>query len=306
MIPFLFFTILGSVHAAPVVIEKIKASINNQLVLKSDLKKFRETVSLRQQLDPIFASTTLSKEGSSASDEKITDFLIQEQLILQAFPLSDTEVEQEINSIQTGNHISREQLKTALTAQGFLFSDYFELIRSGVSKRNLLDREIRTKVSLTDEDVKNYYKTHFANEQKGFIEKSYKILMFSNKSEKVTLDALKKIKAGESFEELTKKLSDGPSHETGGDLGFLSSKQMSAPLKKIILKLKVGELSPLVKINAQSFMFVKLSEIATDDVAHFKSVEPQVKAELSNTEFQKQLAIWTDKQKQSVFIHQSP
>ena len=46
----------------------------------------------------------------------------------------EEEVEKEINSIQTNNHLSRSDLKEALSREGFKFNDYFELIRNSSSK----------------------------------------------------------------------------------------------------------------------------------------------------------------------------
>src|SRR5690606_5279934 len=130
-------------------LERLEASVNNHIVLKSDVTRFRKTLALRAQLDPLFQGTTLSQAGARASDKDILEFLIDEKIILQQFPMTDTEVDSEISSIQANNHITRAQLKQAITAQGFRFQDYFELIRIGAAKRNLIDREIRTKVSVS-------------------------------------------------------------------------------------------------------------------------------------------------------------
>ena len=154
---------LGVAQASPVTIEKLEASVNSSLILLSDLLRFRDTLKLRQQLDPLFPGTKVAAEGENAADKDIVDFLIDEKLIEQQFAVTDTEVEQEINSIQANNHIDRSQLKKALTEQGFSFRPYFDLIRTSVSKRNgSIDRDIRTKVTISDDDIKNYFYNHYA------------------------------------------------------------------------------------------------------------------------------------------------
>jgi len=79
------------------VIEKLEASVNASLILLSDVENFRETLKLRQQLDPLFPGTKIAAEGLNASDDAIVDFLVNEGLITQQFPVTDTEVEQEVD-----------------------------------------------------------------------------------------------------------------------------------------------------------------------------------------------------------------
>ena len=296
---------VSQANAAQEVLEKLEASVNNQLILHSDIKKFRDTSVLRMQLDPIFAGTPLAKAGKSASEKEIREFLVQEKLITQAFPMTDAEVEQEVNSIQASNKISREQLRTALAGQGFQFVDYFELIRIGAAKRNLLDREIRTKVSLSEDDLKNYYVAKYAKEKNTEKETFFQVQLISNRNRKAVIQAQSEIKAGTDFSEVAKKYSTDPSASAGGDLGTLNSAQMNGSLKKEIQKLRSGEVSPLIEVKNSAFMIVKLVGMTTSNDAHFKRVEPEIRAELANVEFQKQLEIWTTRQKQLSFVHEA-
>ena len=134
-------------------VERLEASINNSVLLNSDLRKFRGQIKLRAQLDPLFSSSPIATQ-EKPTDAQIRDFLIDEKLISQQFPVTDAEVEQEINTIQSNNRLTRESLIAAIQTEGHGVKDYFELIRIGASKRNLLDRDIRTKVSISDDDVK--------------------------------------------------------------------------------------------------------------------------------------------------------
>src|SRR4051794_31516326 len=74
-------------------IDRLDASVNFSLILHSDVAKFRETEKLRTQLDPLFSGTALAGKSGRASDSEIIEFLIDERIISQAFPIADAEVE---------------------------------------------------------------------------------------------------------------------------------------------------------------------------------------------------------------------
>lgn len=288
---------------AAVILERLEASVNNAIILKSDLTKFRKTLGLRTQLDPLFAGTGLAAKGMASTDADIVDFLIDEKIILQAFPLSDAEVEQEINSIQSNNKISRDQLKSALQAQGYSFEDYFDLIRIGAAKRNLVDREIRTRVGISDEDIRNYYYNHYAKGKS--VPSAHRVQIISSTSRKKIEDALAAIRAGQPFDEVAKKYSEDSTGETGGDLGELSEEQMSTAIRTELKKIPVGETSGVLGSAKTQFFLLKHVSMKSTDDAQLKKVSDDIRGVLASTEYQRQLGLWLERARQGAFVHRA-
>jgi peptidyl-prolyl cis-trans isomerase SurA len=297
---------------ASVTLDRLEASVNSSIILRSDVEKFRQTAPLRAQLDPLFAGTALAAEGPNAPDADIVQFLIDERLIAQAFPVSDSEVEQEINSIQASNKIDRAALKSALREQGFKFEDYFELIRISVAKRNLIDRDIRTKVTISDDDVKNYFYNHYAktNETPSAYRVSIiSILRSSYKSASAAHDvavrALQAIRSGESFEEVARRFSDDPSRESGGDLGTLSGDQMAPAIRNQVKKLKIGEVSEVFGDPQTGYFILKLVDVRSGESDRLAKVKEDIRNQLAAQEYQHQMALWLARERQSAFIHKA-
>ncbi|MGZ3688280.1 MAG: peptidylprolyl isomerase [Bdellovibrionota bacterium] len=300
--------------ATPVLLDRLEASVNSALILNSDVRRFRDTEKLRSQLDPLFAGTDLASKGPAATDAEIVQFLIDEKLITQQFPATDGEVEQEINSIQSNNHIAREQLKSALAQQGYSFEDYFELIRTSASKRALIDRDIRTKVSVSDDDVKNYYFNHYAAKGgAGFRTYSMQMISITIKNFKTqtaaketAARALKEIRGGEAFEEVSKRLSDAPTASTGGDLGTLTEDQMSPVIRDQVKNMKIGDVSEVFGGQpAGAFYILKLVDLKTDESAHLEKVKEEIRNQLVASEYQHQISLWHERQRQTAFIHRA-
>ncbi len=291
-------------------IDRIEASVNGSIVFNSDLEKWREMVPLRSQLDPLFANSSISQKGASAPLDEIVQFLIDEKMVAAIFPVTDTEVEQEVNSIQANNKISREKLRSALEDQGFRFIDYFELIRSSAAKKNLLDREIRAKVSISDDDVKN----HFYNEQKrdsaAALQYHLRMIRISGeqyKSHDITKQqaqlALDSLKAGTPFEETAKRYSDDESSQSGGDLGLLSEDMIAKDLLPYVKKMKIGEISPLIPFNNTGFLILKLVDISSSDQDSYQKAKEELRLKLINAEYRHQIQLWLERQREKSFIH---
>jgi peptidyl-prolyl cis-trans isomerase SurA len=303
---------LAAATARAALLDRLEASVNASLILLSDVRKFRETEKLRQQLDPLFAGTSIASKGKDASNGEIVSFLIDEKIILQQFPVADAEVETEINSIQSNNRISREQLKSALAEQRFAFEDYFELIRSSASKRNLIDRDIRTKVTISDDDVKNYFYNHYAKSASA--PSAYKLSMItvSTRNYKspaaakaVAQRALADIKAGESFEEVAKRASDGPTASNGGDLGVVSDDQVSPQIREQVKKLKIGEVSDVFGSPQAGFNILKLLDVQTADDTRMDKMKEEIRGQLTAAEYQHQIQLWLERMRQTAFIHRA-
>jgi peptidyl-prolyl cis-trans isomerase SurA len=274
--------------------------------------KFRETVALRSQLDPLFAGTALAAKGAAADEKDIVEFLVDEKLIAQQFPLTDNEVEQEINTIQANNKIDRSQLKSALKDQGFAFEEYFDLIRSSASKHNLIDRDIRTKVTISDDDVKNYYYNHYQRNSSAPLSYHMKIIMVSPSKYKsagaareVAVRALHDIRGGESFEEVAKRVSDDASKQSGGDLGTMTEDQMSPEIHGQLKKLQIGQVSEVLGNAKGGFFILKLADVATAENDRYTKMKEEIRGQLTAAEYQHQIQLWIERQRQSAFIHLS-
>jgi peptidyl-prolyl cis-trans isomerase SurA len=312
---FLTFSVViqsSSVLAAqPIILDRLEASVNSSIVLHSDVQKFKDVVPLRSQLDPLFSGSPLAAKGASASRPEIVQFLINKQLIAQEFPKTDSDVEQRINSILSANRLDRGSLKEALAREGYKYSDYFELIRSSTESTELIEREIRPKVSITEDDIKNYFYNHYSKSSstpKAFQlqviavgAKSYKNPSAANQ---IANQAYKSIQAGEPFEEVAKRISDDGSAPSGGDLGILTEDQMSPAFREQVKKLKIGQVSPVfASKNSDRYYILKLVDVKTSDTEHYEKIKEQIRNQLAATEYQHQINLWLERQRQSAFIH---
>jgi peptidyl-prolyl cis-trans isomerase SurA len=293
-------------------IDRLEASVNSSAILLSDVRRFRESAPLRAKLDPLFASSPVADHVDRATDSEIVNLLIQDRLILLSFPVTDAEVEQEINSIQSNQRISRERLREEIRRSGFRFDEYFELIRLSTAKRNLIDREIRSKVTITDDDVKNAFYNRVSKSGGAPMSYRVKVISFSRSNYK-TAKALQEtaeramvaLKSGDSFEDVARRFGDDTA-EGGMDLGPLTEEQMSPSIRNEVKKLKVGGISPVFGDSASRLFLLKVVDASSGEDGRLASMREEIRNQLAAVEYQRQIELWLERQERQAFIHRVP
>jgi len=311
---FSFLILLGvagflysSAHAE--VVDRIEAIVNKKAIFKSDIARFRKLAPLRIKVDPIFANSAIAKE-SHPSDTEVMNFLIDEELIAEKFPVSDSDVEQEVNGIQNNLHIDREALRGALSREGFQFDDYFSLMRISLAKRQLIDREIRNKAAVSDDDIRAEYNLEHAG-SKSF-RGSFHVFLIQIPKARFKTSALAKTEAGRALEDLKKEDAGKTSsfkkiaqeyneNESDGDLGYLPYREMSSTLQKEVRNLGTQKISPIFD-DGKNYSIVKVSDIKSDDDSGLQKEKNAIRGKLMEHEFQHQIRLWLDRERSLNYV----
>ena len=135
MVKFLFLILLtlATSLSQAVVVERIVAIVNSEIVTLSELKEFRKKLKEGGLVDDTLLKA-VDKSKLQKSDKAVLDFLIKEKIIdseitKQNLQVTIERVEQEIRTIAKKNGIDRSKLKQALKAQGVDFSEYQDFIK---------------------------------------------------------------------------------------------------------------------------------------------------------------------------------
>lgn len=88
-------------------------------------------------------------------------------------------------------------------------------------------------------------------------------------------DIQKRAAAGESFEDLAKELSEGPSGPNGGDLGWFGWGQMVGPFQEAAFAMKPGELSGVVE-TMFGLHLIKVEDRREQDRGSFEEEKPRL------------------------------
>lgn len=242
---FLVFSIFH-VNAHARIVDRTVAVVGKDPITLSDLNQFYER--LKQ------APPELTDSGKVLQDKRKVLELLIEQKIFQnevkrlGLEAPNKEVEAEIASIKNRLNLNDRALRVMLKERGTTYDIYKDYLKQQIEQRRLIAQEIRSNVTVSKEDILNYYQQNIVNAapSKEFRAKHI-FLQATTSSELETRKRAEQIvkgaRSGENFSMLAKKYSESPEAGSGGDLGWFNIEQVLPEFQNAVKKLQPGEIS---------------------------------------------------------------
>ncbi|ACZ78401.1 peptidylprolyl isomerase SurA [Dickeya zeae] len=138
--------------AAPQEVNKIAAVVDNSVVLESDINSLLQSVKLNAQ-----------EAGQQLPDDatlrhQILERLIMDNIIMQmaqkmGVQVTDEQLDRSITNIAAQNHMSLDQLRSRLAAEGVSFDTYRSQIRKDMMIADVRNSEVRRRVTVLPQEV---------------------------------------------------------------------------------------------------------------------------------------------------------
>ena len=182
--------------------------------------------------------------------------------------VDDTTVERTILRVAEENKLKPDEFRKLLEREGIGYATYREDIRHQVLVQRVREREVDSKVVVSDAEVDAYLATVAAQSGDDEYQLSH---VYVTVPEQATPDivaarrtraetALSQIKSGKDFGEVAAAYSDAPDASSGGNLGWRSSARLPTVFSEIVRKMKPGEVSAILR-SAGGFHIVKLADV---------------------------------------------
>ncbi|MFT3711212.1 MAG: peptidylprolyl isomerase [Archangium sp.] len=259
MRPLLVTLVLVPLVANAELVDRIAAVVNNDIITLSDVEARigPDLNRLRQEPDPAKRAelhTMLVKRGL---DLLIGEKLMEAQVRELNIEVADSEIDLGMEDVKKQNNISGEQFEQLLAQEGYTLASYKTFMRKHLARLKLVNLKVRSKVKISDEDLKAEYARWSHDEANEFeVHARHILVQVAAKAtpEQIETARLKAQmlmeeakKPGTNFAELAKKKSEGPSAADGGDLGFFKRGVMMADFEKAAFTLPVGGISEPIR-----------------------------------------------------------
>jgi parvulin-like peptidyl-prolyl isomerase len=300
--------VLG-IAAKAEVIESIIAIVNGAIVTRTDMQKYRDSLKQGTIVDDLLGDNpqVLLKDDKALLKHMIDEKLVDDEVKKQNLQVTIERVEQEINSIEKRNNITRDQLKEALKKEGTNFSDYQDFIKKRIERQSVIERAITSKIKISDEDVIAAYEQRNGalSSTAAEFKISHILLREGKRSDAEQLkraeEVMQKLKAGGNFEALASQYSEDPNFNEGGYLGTFKQGEFLKPLEEAVKTLAPGEYAGPVKTKL-GYHIVKLLERHVVPDPEFEQKKEQIRNELYQKAFVKQFQFWLEQKRQEAFI----
>jgi peptidyl-prolyl cis-trans isomerase SurA len=281
---------LALLASAAQVVDRVAATVDGEVITLSELQ---ERAGPEWQRAEAMAPGKEGDEARRAALKRALDALVAEKLIAKAattlqVDVTEAQVDAALQDIKSRNRFDDEQLDAALATQGLDRAEFRAQLRRELETYQVLQQGVRGRVKLTDEEVRNYYRTH-PQEFGGEPEVRVRHIFLPVREGATKADEEKaraegerireRLRKGEDFAKVAREVSKGPSATDGGDLGWLRRGTIQKQLEDAAFALQDGEISPLVRAGP-GFHLVKVEERRTGGGRSFEDVAEEIRVRL--------------------------
>jgi peptidyl-prolyl cis-trans isomerase SurA len=259
----------------------VMATVDGRKIFRSDVDKYYDAQVAAAQQPP-------SGEQATALRLNILHQLIEDEIVMRraeklGLLATDEEVDRKYN--ETKSPLSQEEFDQRLKEKKVTMADFKRDIRRSITVEKVMNKEVSSKINVTDQDITDYYNAH--RSEFNLIETQYHLAQImvtpspnpqvhnQNNKAQNEADARKKIQmiekrldGGEDFAALAMNFSEDPETSgNGGDLGTVpesSLRNTDPATRDAVMKLKPGQYSSVIGVvnpvskQALGFRIVKL------------------------------------------------
>ena len=234
-------------------------------------------------------------------EQFITEKLLESEIRESGIKVTDGDVDEYIGQIKARNRLSDEDLKQALSREGQTLDSYRATVKSELGKNELVNRQVRQKVNITDDDVERYYKLNsksYRSQERAHI-RHILLSLPQDASPELVQTAMAKsqglhrqITDGEDFAKLAREFSDGAGRADGGDIGWVKRGTLIGGLEEVAFsKLSVGQVSEPFR-TSMGIHIVKLEAREVGSALPLSAVAAKIKDELYAKALEERFSKW--------------
>lgn len=241
------------------------ARVNGKKILRSEVDKYYKNQT---------AGTPEQPQGEQAASLRLSILkeLVDNEIMMQraeklGLLATDEEVDTKINELRAP--YTQEEFDRRLKEKNLTLDDLKRDMRRNLTVDKVLNKEIKSKITISDSDIANYYNQHKA--EFNLIEPQYHVAQIvvtsqpgqvrNLKNDKAQSEAqartkiqqiLNRVESGEDFATVAMNYSEDPNTaENGGDMGFMPEsalRQTDPGTRDAIAKLRAGDVSNVIPV----------------------------------------------------------
>ncbi len=294
-------------------VDRIVAIVNDKIITLYDLN-----ISIKSYLNEI-ENMELSNEKKQeiiysvrgkAINKLVDELLADQEIEKSKISISEKELDDTIEQIKEMNNHTDEELRKALAEKEIPFEEYRKTIKQEISRSRLINREVKSKIVITNGEIESYYNEHigeYGTKIKYNLKNIIKMVNYSidaeekhqvyQKMEKI----LERLESGESFEQMAQTYSESPFAAEGGDLGSFEIKELSPVIQEGLKGKKPGDITSIIETD-QGYQIFYIKDVITSAGSSVEDVTTEIQEILYKKKFEKKFQEWIDNIREKALI----
>ena len=287
------------------IIDRIVAVVNSDIITLYDLnrafKPYEDNIKALRY-PPAKERETLFQVRKDLLDQLIDSKLADQEIERAQITVSEGDIDRTIERLKETRSFTDEQLREGLSRQGMTMEEYRKEIKEQILRTKLVNREVKSKIVITSEDVKAYYDNHqdqYAGKKGYYLYNIFvRLSPGAATSERENAmaeigDVRARLNQGFPFEEMVNELKTSTSRVQGTDLGLYSLEELSEQLQAAVAKLKAGEYSEILntEFGPQVIYVQKIQETPTKSL---DEIEAEIEEILYNESVDNRYQDWLE------------
>jgi peptidyl-prolyl cis-trans isomerase SurA len=258
---------LARAATSVVPLDRVIVVVNDEAITQWDLNEGRRILISQMQ------ASKVTPPSNDVLDKQVLERLIVERAVLQyaketGIRVDDTTVERTILRVAEENKLSPDEFRKVLEREGIPYANYREDIRRQIIIQRVREREVDSKVTVSDAEVDNYLATlasQAGGEDEYLLSHIYITVPEQASSQAIETAharaeaALGELKSGKDFRQVAAAYSNAPDASSGGDLGWRTRARLPSVFADVVRGMKKGEVSGILR-SAGGFHIVKLAD----------------------------------------------
>lgn len=267
--------LLAETTATP--IDAVRVVVNDDVITRLELAQRMQAVV--QQLQK--QGTQLPERG--ILEKQVLERMIMEKLQLQfaqenGVRVDDAQMEGALQRIAQQNKFdSLAAFRAKLEKEGIDFARFREEIRGEIIAVRLREREVDSKLFISDSDIETYLDTQAKQGNKGEqLQLAHILIVVPEQATAENLrslqrraeEALQKLRAGAPFAQIAAGYSDARDALQGGQIGWRPANELPSLFADALAAMQPGQLSDILR-SPSGFHILKLLDRRNDDAPVF-------------------------------------
>jgi peptidyl-prolyl cis-trans isomerase SurA len=282
--------------AEAAVVDRILAVVNEDVITQYDMDTLLRPLvqNIRsQQLAPERELQAVRQLRAEMLNNLIDTKLTEQEVKRYNITITDEEVENYIQQLKQRRSTTDEQLRGFLAEQGMTLEDYRREVKLQLQRTKLVNREVRSKVVITEAEIRAYYEKNKAKYGGGTQYHLWNLFVKlppqastqdREAAQNMLEEVLAELRRGRRFQEIVRMTAQLSLDVQGSDLGLFRIEELTPRLREVVRGLKAGQFSPVVETDfGYQIVFVEeIKETASRPL-------PQVESEIQDILFRERV-----------------